>query len=88
LKNHAVVRARFALDCLQKAKELTSDLVATLGLETADLQLRIGLNSGPTTAGGKYFFLIISITFLQRLSQTELLLTAVIHFIPLHSFKR
>lgn len=50
-KNHAVIIARFAFDCLAKTTELTTQLVSTLGLETAELQLRIGLNSGPTTAG-------------------------------------
>jgi class 3 adenylate cyclase len=53
MTNHAVVMARFAFECLDKTSELTTELVATLGLETADLRLRIGLNSGPTTAGGK-----------------------------------
>ena len=43
--------ARFALDCSQKMMSLTHDLVASLGPETADLGLRIGLNSGPCTAG-------------------------------------
>jgi hypothetical protein len=53
MKNHAIVMARFALDCLAKTTELTAQLTSALGIETADLNLRIGLNSGPTTAGGK-----------------------------------
>jgi hypothetical protein len=52
MKNHAVVMARFAVNCMSKTSQLTNELVATLGLETADLGLRIGLNSGPTTGGG------------------------------------
>jgi hypothetical protein len=53
MKNHAIVMARFALECLTKTSEITAQLTSTLGIETADLRLRIGLNSGPTTAGGK-----------------------------------
>jgi hypothetical protein len=53
--------ARFAFDCLSKTSMLTGELVATLGLETAELKLRIGLNSGPTTAGGKSFVLLFYI---------------------------
>jgi hypothetical protein len=55
MKNHAVVMARFAFECLNQTSVLTTQLVPTLGIETADLRLRIGLNSGPTTAGGKSF---------------------------------
>jgi hypothetical protein len=58
MKNHVVVMARFAIDCLAKTSELTAQLTTTLGIETADLRLRIGLNSGPTTAGGELLFLI------------------------------
>ena len=50
-KDHAVTMARFAWDCLNKMIEITSDLETTLGPGTADLALRVGLNSGPTTAG-------------------------------------
>ena len=49
--DHAVKMARFAKDCLQKMKAVTVELEGTLGEGTADLQIRIGLNSGPTTAG-------------------------------------
>ena len=38
--------ARFALDCSQKMMSLTRKLVASLAPDTADLGLRIGLNSG------------------------------------------
>lgn len=43
--------ARFSLDCLKKFKELTKQLENTLGPDTADLGMRIGLHSGPVTAG-------------------------------------
>lgn len=52
-KNHAVKMARFAFDCLDQTALITTQLASSLGPETADLMLRIGLNSGPTTAGGK-----------------------------------
>jgi len=32
-------------------KELVSDLEKTLGPDTADLSMRVGLHSGPVTAG-------------------------------------
>ena len=48
---HAVIMARFARDCLHKLTEVTAQLETTLGPGTADLALRVGLNSGPTTAG-------------------------------------
>jgi class 3 adenylate cyclase len=50
-KNHAVVMVRFAEDMLDKIKLVLPDLATTLGDKTLDLALRIGLNSGPTTAG-------------------------------------
>jgi class 3 adenylate cyclase len=53
MKSHAVVMARFAFECLNKTSEITAQLTSTLGMGTSDLRLRIGLNSGPTTAGGK-----------------------------------
>jgi hypothetical protein len=58
MKDHAVVMARFAFDCLTETAKLTTQLTSTLGIETADLKLRIGLNSGPTTAGGRLAFSI------------------------------
>lgn len=50
-KNHAVVMAKFANDCLVRMKELVLDLETSLGPDTADLSIRIGLHSGPVTAG-------------------------------------
>ena len=43
--------ARFARDCMVKTNELTRTLECTLGPDTADLAMRIGLHSGPVTAG-------------------------------------
>ena len=43
--------ARFARDCLAQANSLTKKLEVTLGPDTGDLCMRIGLHSGPVTAG-------------------------------------
>jgi hypothetical protein len=43
--------SRFARDCLEKMNELSRKLEATLGPDTANLSMRIGLHSGPVTAG-------------------------------------
>jgi class 3 adenylate cyclase len=50
-KDHAVVMARFAKDCLKKLHGLTTKLEAKLGPDTGELDIRIGLHSGPVTAG-------------------------------------
>jgi class 3 adenylate cyclase len=50
-KDHAVVMARFARDCMTKMNDLTKKLEVTLGPDTADLSIRVGLHSGPVTAG-------------------------------------
>ena len=50
-KDHAVVMAKFSTDCMHKMKELVHKLETTLGPDTADLDMRIGLHSGPVTAG-------------------------------------
>lgn len=42
---------RFARDCRDKLVKVARDLEVTLGPGTGDLQLRIGLHSGPVTAG-------------------------------------
>jgi class 3 adenylate cyclase len=49
--NHAVIMAKFASECLLKFMQITRDLETTLGPDTGDLGMRIGLNSGPVTAG-------------------------------------
>lgn len=43
--------SRFARDCLQKFNSLVKQLTRELGPDTEDLQLRVGLHSGPVTAG-------------------------------------
>ena len=48
---HAVIMARFAAMCRDKMNGLIVDLEKTLGPGTAELQVRIGLNSGATIAG-------------------------------------
>ncbi|KAL7563389.1 hypothetical protein ACA910_016490 [Epithemia clementina (nom. ined.)] len=49
--DHAVVMARFARDCLQRMTDLSRKLEVLLGPDTGDLGMRIGLHSGPVTAG-------------------------------------
>lgn len=49
--DHALIMARFAKDCMKKMRELSKQLEATLGPDTGDLSMRIGLHSGPVTAG-------------------------------------
>lgn len=50
-RKHFVTMSRFAADCLLKFKVLVKELEVKLGPDTADLDLRIGLHSGPVTAG-------------------------------------
>ena len=42
---------RFAIDIRKRMNRLTKSLEVTLGPDTADLGLRIGLHSGPVTGG-------------------------------------
>ena len=51
MKNHAVVISRFALECMKTMDDLTKRLEVTLGPDTGDLNVRIGIHSGPVTAG-------------------------------------
>lgn len=50
-KDHALAMARFAHDCISKMRSLTKKLEVSLGPDTADLALRVGIHSGPVTAG-------------------------------------
>jgi class 3 adenylate cyclase len=50
-KNHAVVMVRFARDILSRMKQVTVKLSTVIGADTDSLDLRVGLNSGATTAG-------------------------------------
>ena len=43
--------SRFARDCVRKMSMLTRKLEVRLGPDTADLKIRVGLHSGPVTAG-------------------------------------
>ncbi|CAB9513943.1 Receptor-type guanylate cyclase gcy [Seminavis robusta] len=48
---HAVILCRFAQECQAILKRVTMQLVETLGEDTANLQARIGIHSGPVTGG-------------------------------------
>jgi uncharacterized protein with PQ loop repeat len=48
---HALLMARFALECRSRMNEVTKDLEITLGPDCSDLKMRFGLHSGPVTAG-------------------------------------
>lgn len=50
-RDHAKGMARFAHDILVRMQSLTRELESTLGPDTGELDLRIGINSGPVTAG-------------------------------------
>ena len=49
--DHAVIMVRFAKDCMVRLSQITNDLIDTLGEDTAQLKMRVGLHSGETTAG-------------------------------------
>lgn len=42
---------RFAHECLAKVNQLVAELAETLGEDTRDLQLRVGIHSGSVTGG-------------------------------------
>ena len=50
-KKHATTMARFASECIDFTNSKVQDLEVQLGPGTSDLQIRIGLHSGPVTAG-------------------------------------
>ena len=50
-KDHAVAMARFSKDILHRFREMVKAMVVELGPDTEDLCLRVGLHSGPVTAG-------------------------------------
>ncbi|KAL3913418.1 MAG: hypothetical protein SGILL_006500 [Bacillariaceae sp.] len=50
-KDHALVMAKFAKDCLETFNDLSKKLEIALGPDTGDLAMRAGLHSGPVTAG-------------------------------------
>jgi class 3 adenylate cyclase len=49
--SHAVIMTRFASECLLAVHPVLHSLVDKLGAETLELGMRVGLNSGPVTAG-------------------------------------
>ena len=50
-EEHAVIMASFANESLKRFGRVTQKLGVSLGPDTSDLSIRIGLNSGPVTAG-------------------------------------
>jgi len=50
-EDHAVVMAKFATEVRLTTQQLTKGLKRVLGEDTEELQMRIGLHSGPTIAG-------------------------------------
>jgi class 3 adenylate cyclase len=50
-RDHAVVMARFARDCVCKFREVTKRLELILGPDVGELALRVGIHSGAVTAG-------------------------------------
>uniref|UniRef100_A0A7S2YKF8 Phosphodiesterase n=1 Tax=Entomoneis paludosa TaxID=265537 RepID=A0A7S2YKF8_9STRA len=49
--DHSVAMARFSCECLSAFIDVSKKLVVELGPETEELGLRLGLHSGPVTAG-------------------------------------
>jgi class 3 adenylate cyclase len=49
--NHALLMVKFARDCFGKATRVTRSLESSLGEGTSALSIRVGLHSGPVTAG-------------------------------------
>ena len=45
--DHAAICVRFARDCMHKFRQLTAEMVDKFGEDTADLEMRVGLHSGP-----------------------------------------
>ena len=50
-KRHATNMVRFAYQCVSKMESVTDTLESVLGPGTKDLSVRVGLHSGPVTAG-------------------------------------
>ena len=48
---HAVIMARFAWETVRVFSELKGELEKKLGPDTSDLGIRVGMHSGPVTAG-------------------------------------
>jgi class 3 adenylate cyclase len=50
-EDHANIMCKFANEIIVKMVEVRNKLAEKLGPETIDLQLRVGIHSGPVTAG-------------------------------------
>jgi class 3 adenylate cyclase len=50
-RDHAVIMSRFACDIMMNMQVLTKKLEVTLGPDTGELTLRIGIHSGPVIGG-------------------------------------
>jgi class 3 adenylate cyclase len=48
---HALIMTEFAIECIQRMTSLVRKLQGKLGEGTEDLSMRLGLHSGPVTAG-------------------------------------
>lgn len=49
--DHAVIMVRFASECLVRLNALLGSLSETMGDDTAELGIRVGMDSGPVTGG-------------------------------------
>jgi class 3 adenylate cyclase len=49
--DHALIMVKFAEDCLIKMRKVTAQLAPSLGEDTKNLNIRVGLHSGPVTGG-------------------------------------
>jgi class 3 adenylate cyclase len=63
--DHAIVMAKFARDCINEHIAQTKELEVTLGPDTSALRLRVGLHSGPITAG-EYYLVILTLRLYRR----------------------
>lgn len=53
-EDHAVAMAKFARECMTAFKHLARKLEVSLGPDTGELNLRIGLHSGPVTGEHRF----------------------------------
>jgi class 3 adenylate cyclase len=49
--DHALIMTKFAEDCIVKIRQITAKLAVTMGADTANLMIRVGLHSGSVTGG-------------------------------------
>ena len=77
-EDHSLIMCRFAEECMAKMTELVhGKLSAKLGPDTQHLMLRVGIHSGPVTAGvlrgdkGRFQLFGDSVNFSSRMESTE-----------------